>query len=268
MKLYSFAKLNLILKIVGKTNNNYHLLEMFNVLINLKDEIEINESNQTSITYDKYSIDKEQDTIYKIVDAFLKKYNLPSQSIYIIKNIPVAAGLGGISSDAATILKYLNEKYQLKLSTQNLVEFVLPFGTDICYLLYNHKAIVKGIGEIVEPLEYNIDKQVLIINPNISVETKYIYNKVEKLSPSKLTKEYIYNNELDQILENDLEEVVFKHFPNVKKIYSDLQQYLKNVHMSGSGSTLYCLIDKNEQDVVEKLKEKYPDYLIGLYDIL
>ena len=84
MKLKSPAKLNLILKIVGKLPNNYHLLEMFNVLIDLEDIIEINESDDTIIKYDKYNIYKEEDTIYQTVKTFINKYNLPNQSIYII----------------------------------------------------------------------------------------------------------------------------------------------------------------------------------------
>ncbi len=267
MKLNSPAKLNLILKIVGKTPNNYHLLEMFNVLIDLEDIIEINESETTTIKYDKYEIKQEEDTIYKAVTAFINKYYLPNQSIYIIKNIPVGAGLGGVSSNIASIINFFNEHYKLNLSKKELLDFVLAYGTDICYLLYNDKAIVKGIGEIVEPFDYKLNKKVLIINPNIKIETKYIYNKVREISESILNKEYILNSNILDILENDLEKVVFDNFENVKKLYIELTKHLDNVHMSGSGSTLYSLISEVDLNIVEKIKQMYPNYLMGLYNI-
>ena len=265
MKLKSPAKVNLILKIVGKLPNNYHLLEMFNVLIDLEDIIEINESDETIIKYDRYNIYKEEDTIYRTVKTFINKYNLPNQSIYIIKNIPVGAGLGGISSNIATIINYLNEHYHLHLTLSELIENVLPFGTDICFLLYNKKAIVKGVGELIEPLNYNINKKVLIINPKIKIETKYIYNNVRNISNKILTKQYIKENEILKILENDLEEVVFEQIPNMKDIYQTLKKDLPNVHMSGSGSTFYCLID--DESIVEKIKTKYSEYLVEVYNI-
>lgn len=265
MKLTSPAKLNLILKVTDKLPNNYHLLEMFNVLIDLQDVIEIEESNELIIKYNNYTIDNEQDTIYKTIKAFINKYNIPSQSIYIIKNIPLGAGLGGVSSNIATIINYLNSHYNLKLTTKELIDFVLPYGTDICFLLYNKKAIVKGIGEIVEPIDYQLNQQVLIINPNIKIETKYIYNKVKNYSDKTLDAEYIKTNNIEDILENDLESVVFDNIDEMKDIYNMLKKDLKDIHMSGSGSTFYSLIDKNID--LEYLKRKYPKYLIQICNI-
>lgn len=265
MKLKSPAKLNLILKIVGKLPTNYHLLEMFNVLIDLEDIIEIHESPETIIQYDKYDINKDEDTIYKSIKAFIDKYNLPNQSIYIIKNIPVGAGLGGVSSNIATIVNYLNIRYKLNLTVEELIENVLPFGTDICFLLYNKKAIVKGIGEIVEPINYDINKKILIIYPKIKIETKHIYNKVENTSSKLLTKQYILKRNIMEILENDLEEVVFNNVQNMKNIYESLKEDLGNVHMSGSGSTFFSIID--DENTIDKIKKKYPEYLIKMCNI-
>ncbi len=265
MKLTSPAKLNLILKVIDKLPNNYHLLEMFNVLIDLEDIIEIDESNITTVQYDKYKMNAEEDTIYKTIKAFVNKYNLPEQSIYIIKNIPVGSGLGGVSSNIATIINYLNSYYNLGLTTEELINFVLPYGTDICFLLYNKKAIVKGIGEIVEPINYQLNQQVLIINPNIKIETKYIYNKVKNYSDKILDAEYIKTNNIEDILENDLESVVFDNIDEMKDIYNMLKKDLKDIHMSGSGSTFFVLVDK-EIDL-DYLKNKYPNYLIKLCNI-
>ena len=265
MQIKSPAKLNLILKVVDKLPNNYHLLEMFNVLIDLEDIIEIKEASHTNINYDKYTIEKENDIIYKVVTKFIETYQLPNQDIYIIKNIPVGAGLGGVSSNVATIINFLNSFYRLGLTLQELIDFVLPYGTDICFLLYNKKAIVKGIGEIIETIDYNINKQILIIYPNIKIETKYIYNKVRQVSECKVTKNYVLNNNIVDILENDLEPVVFENISNMKEIYETLKKDISNIHMSGSGSTFYSIIEK-EIDI-EEITKKYPEFLIRICNI-
>ena len=266
MNLVAPAKLNLILKIVGKLPNNYHLLEMLNIKIDLEDIIEINESKETCIKYDKYKIAKNEDTIYKTINDFITKYHIPNQNIYIIKNIPVGAGLGGISTDIATIINFLNKKYKLNLTLQELIDFVKPYGTDICYLLTDSPAIVKGVGELIEPISLSKDFKILIINPNIKIETKSIYNKVNNYKPFDLTKEYIEDNQLKNILENDFEEIVFNEYKEIKKLRENLLKYLDNIHMSGSGSTLFSIIE-NEDDTIRKLKEKYPDYLIEVHNI-
>ena len=108
----AYAKVNLKLKIVGKLDNGYHELDMINVKISLHDSIYIKESQTTKIEYSNYKISEEEDTIYKMVISLKKKFpQLPDLKIYIKKRIPVGFGLGGMSSDAAAILNYLNDKY-------------------------------------------------------------------------------------------------------------------------------------------------------------
>ena len=172
-----------------------------------------------------------------------------------------------VSFKQEKIINFLNDFYNLGLSLEELTEFVLQFGTDICFLLHNQKAIVKGIGEIIEPINLDIKQKVLIINPNIKIETKYIYNKVKEISHTLLYKEYIYENDILKILENDLERVVFEEFNEMRKLYNELNDVLDNVHMSGSGSTMYSLIESHQEQLIKDLKNKYPNYLIDIYNV-
>ena len=266
MKLKSPAKLNLILKVVDKLPNNYHLLEMLNVLIDLEDIIEIHESEEIEIKYDKYQIDKTEDTIYKAVNDFITKYQLPKQSIYIIKNIPVGAGLGGVSSNVATILKYLNDFYKVGLTQEELIEFVLPYGTDICYLIYGLPAIVKGIGEKIVPIEMKEKFKILLIYPNIKISTKDIYNKVSKMSTPLLTPEYVKDGNIMEKLENDLEKVAFSQSSKLQELKNELQKYLNNIHMTGSGSTLFSIIDDDFNEL-DTLKSVFKDCIINIYNM-
>ena len=268
--LKAYAKVNLSLKIVNILPNNYHLLEAINVKIALADLIDITKAESTEVTYQYFRIDKEEDTLLKVLNAFLKKYNLPPQKVHIIKKIPVASGLGGLSSDIACIIKYLNKKYKLKLTNKELTKFVLPFGTDICYCLYDKPALVKGIGESVQLIKIKLPKRIILVDPKIKVSTKEIYEAVtdvHKESYSRVLLETLGKDDLISIYMNDLECVTFKKYPALFKLYQELVNLkVGKVQMSGSGSSL--VIYSESKEVLQMLQQKYPEYHIESYKIL
>ena len=268
--LKAYAKVNLSLKIVNILPNNYHLLEAINVKIALADLIEITKAENTTVEYQYFRIDKDQDTLLKVLNAFLKKYDLPPQRVKIIKKIPAASGLGGLSSDIACIIKYLNKKYRLKITNKQLTKFVLPFGTDICYCLYDKPALVKGIGESVQLINIKLPKSVIVIDPKIKVSTKDIYDQVKdihKESYSKVLLETLGKDDLISIYMNDLEKITFKNYPNLFKLYQELVNLkIGKVQMSGSGSSL--IIFNENKEVLKHLQQKYPMYNINRYKIL
>ena len=268
--LKAYAKVNLSLKIVNILPNNYHLLEAINVKIALADLIEITKAECTEVTYQYFRIDKDQDTILKVLNAFINRYNLPPQKVHIIKKIPVASGLGGLSSDIACIIKYLNKKYHLKLTNKELTKFVLPFGTDICYCLYDKPALVKGIGESVQLINIKLPKKLIVIDPKIKVSTKDIYgqvSEVHKESYSKVLLETLGKDDLISIYMNDLEKITFNNYPDLKELYIELVNLkIGKVQMSGSGSSL--IIFSESKEVLKTLQTKYPMYNIDMYKIL
>ena len=267
--LKAYAKVNLSLKVVNLLPNNYHTLEAVNVKIDLFDEIKITEADQTAVGYQNFQINKDEDTIVKVLNALKNKYNIPNLYIWINKHIPVGAGLGGLSSDIATIVRYINKKYKLKMTLKDMMNFVLPFGTDICYLLQDKPALVKGVGEIVIPLNIKLPKKLTIFSPKISIQTKDIYqlvDKYQKESYSKVLLETFGLNELKWIYVNDLEKPTFKKYPEIKRYITELKSYhIGKVQMTGSGSSIVIYNDNVE--TLEKLRKKYPEVDINIYKI-
>ncbi len=228
----SYAKINLDLKVLGKRNDGYHNLESKMVLINFYDLITIKKSK-------KMIVDSkiENDITLKILNN-LKNKNLirNNYKVKIKKKIPIGAGLGGGSSNAALLLNYLNKK-EMHLSNSDLIKISAEFGSDIPFFINNKNAIIKGKGEILTPYEYKLEKNILIVNPNIFISTKNIFLN--------------YNHEKHEY--NDLVPTIYKLYPNLKKIIDDLNN-LFNVEfkITGSGSTFYLIANKSKLKKIKK----------------
>ena len=265
----AYAKINLGLRIVG-VQEDYHLLEMINSKISLHDSISISKYFKTKIVYDKLKIKKENDTLYHMVMDLKYIYpSIPNLLIKIKKKIPISAGLGGMSSDAAAILLYLNKKYDLGLSYHEMKRFLLNYGTDMCYCLHNTPCIVRGIGEKVERVTLDIPKKIILFYPIIKIETKDIYENSKKISEPLYTKELskLKWNELYPLLSNDLEESVQDKYPEMKDYLENLRKIVKEpVIMSGSGSCI--IIYSSHKKLVRRLKKIYPHCVIGRCKII
>ena len=265
----AYAKINLGLLVTG-VKDDYHTIEAINCKINLYDSIKITKALKTKIVYDRFQIKKEDDTLYKMIMDLKYIYpNIPNLLIKIRKRIPVQAGLGGMSSDAAGILIYLNKKYDLGLGISQMKRFLLNYGTDMCYSLYNTPCLVKGIGEVVTPIDLDLPKKVIILYPHIKLATKDIYAKVTNYSDS------LYNSSLANyrwrklatLLKNDLEDVVCLNYPEMQDILSTLKENIKApVVMSGSGSAI--IIYSGSKKILKQIKKTYPDYIVGITKII
>lgn len=269
MLLKAYAKLNLSIRVLDTLENGYHNLEMINVKIDLYDEIEINEAKEMSITYSNFNISYNNDIIHKSLELLKDMYPIPNYNIYINKNIPVGAGLGGASSDAAAIIKYICNEHNIIID-DNLKKKLSIISTDIIYCLHDEPCLVKGVGEIIETININTPDQVLILNPNINISTKDVFNLVNNNYTSIYNKEYIENNNLISIMENHLEQYACYLHPDLNQYIYDLKAYdLKKVQMTGSGSTVFAIDEKENLEIAQKeLKERYPDFLIGVYNIM
>ena len=273
MRTKAYAKINLRLKVLGITENSYHLLQMVNCKIKLHDEIIIKKTKEKTIDVDMPGVKKEDNLVFKVANKMFDLYNLPGGiKIKIKKNIPMEAGLAGGSSDAATVMSAINKIYKLNLKITELRKIALEFGTDIVYCLENKLAVVGGIGEIITPIKKKIKSSVLVINPNISVLTKDVFKKFDENNDFSegLTIEEIEKTLIEDLLENDLEKITFNIYPAVKNLKEELKKEgLKNVLMTGTGSTVYVLGNKKDlKRVYLKYKNKYSDYKIYLSKII
>ncbi|WP_461207385.1 4-(cytidine 5'-diphospho)-2-C-methyl-D-erythritol kinase [Clostridium sp. DL1XJH146] len=276
MQLKAYAKINLSLDVIGKRNDGYHLLKMIMQNIDLYDEIDIEKIEKGIIVQtDKiYIPDDERNLAYKAAKLFIDSYNI-SEGVKIIikKNIPVAAGLAGGSSDAATVLRCMRELFEKDISNEELMELSLKIGSDIPYCIIGGTALCEGIGEIVTPLKTFKNKIVVIVKPNFGLSTKEVYKdfEVDKVHRHPNTDKVIEGIENDSInivamnLMNLLENVSYRMYPILRELKKDIKNMgALGSLMSGSGPTMYGLFEDKEKAIkcYEKYKSKYNEVYI------
>lgn len=266
MKIKAFAKVNLILKVIGKLDNGYHNLQMLNGKINLYDEITINKNNinKDILIFKNSKLDGYKDNlVLKCISVLKDMYNIKDTfDIIIYKNIPVGAGLGGGSVDAASIILALLDMYNIDYRKEDLAKKFVSFGADIPYAFYNDIKLVEGIGDIIKDVNIFFDKEFILINPNIEISTKEVFvnNKIftEPLEINQLEEQIKKDGE--KIFVNDLENAAYSVNASIKELKNNLLKYGKLV-MSGSGST-HLLYANDIDNVLIELKNIYPTYLI------
>jgi 4-diphosphocytidyl-2-C-methyl-D-erythritol kinase len=190
------------------------------------------------------------------------QYHIPSVEIHLHKIIPIGAGLGGGSADAAFMLKGLNEHFQCGASIPDLENLASELGSDCAFFILNSPAFGKGRGEILEPLTIDFENyQVLLVNPSIHISTQDAYSGVKLSKPAISLKELISYNIKDwqDLIINDFEEFIFKRFPEIGWIKSNLiKEGAIYASMSGSGSTVFGIFE-NTADLAH-VKEHYRDF--------
>lgn len=263
MKYYAYAKINIMLYVEGKFESGYHNLKMVNAKVSLADELEITLSDNNTVEYSIEELNQlENNLCLNVLNELTSIYNIKERyHIYIKKNIPLGAGLGGGSSDVAAIINFINEQHSLNLTIDEKINFGVKYGADVPYCLINELAYVEGIGEKVTPLNYNLKNDVVLVYPNIFISTKEVFNNVKKynIAPSIEEVSNTLTNDFTKMLHNDLENVTFKIDVSLRKLKDTLQQF-GNVVMSGSGSTMILFI--NDINNIDILQEQYPNYLI------
>lgn len=260
----SYAKINLRLKVVGINDDNYHLLQMVNTKINFYDVLKFKKTKEKIINVYMKDVKQEENLVYRVASYMFNKYSLPGGlDIKIKKNIMIGAGLAGGSANAATTINAINKLYNLNLNIDEKREIASRFGTDIIYCLDNYPALVEGIGEKIKPFNISTKQNILIINPNIIIATKDIYNQYDALYKysAPLDKEVLESLDLKKLLENDLEQVVFAKYPQILNLKKQVLEYSSNVLMSGSGSTIYVIDElKTLKKIYKEIKKIYPEY--------
>ena len=274
------CKINLFLDIKSKREDGYHFIESLFHTIDLFDIIKIEESKEFKIsTSGKYKLnDNEEDNIVaKIFYHFKNQMELKKNyKINIEKNIPTGAGLGGGSSNAATMIKFFLEELNIKPDNE-LIESFSKFGADIPFFIKGGLSWVSGIGEKIYSFNFTLPYKIILIYPNINVSTKLAYSKFTENDFNKSDIFYIKNllekngkinfNDLYSHTYNIFEKNVFNIEPKIKEYKEKAETEIKRkICMSGSGSSLFALYnqnDKNENIIIEedynKLKNLFED---------
>lgn len=276
MYIKAYAKINISLDIVGKREDGYHLLEMIMQNIDLYDEIEVNqcESGIHLKCNKAYVPTDERNIAYKAAKLFMDIYNIKSGvEINIKKNIPVAAGLAGGSTDGAATLKAMRNLYKKDITDEELMEIGLKIGADIPYCIKGGTALCEGIGEVITELNSFKDKILVVVKPNFGLSTKEVYKDfdISKIYKHPSTKEIISAIENDDFIfvcenmKNVLENVSIKKKPIINKIKKDMiKMGAKGALMSGSGPTVFAFFDDmmKAQRCFETLKKEYEETFI------
>ena len=260
------AKINLFLEILGKRDDGYHEIETIMQEIALADNLQFEEIQEgVKLECNDKSIPLNQDNLVcKAANLILKECGIKKGvSINLEKKIPVGAGLGGGSSDAATTLKALNSLWGVGLNDGELMELAAKLGSDIPFFIKGKTSICSGRGEKISPVEVRNKMNFLILFPRVHISTETIYKNL-KIDLTKKRKDvsffldalkYSESVGIGKLLFNRLEEVIFATYPDLLQVKHSLEFFdFCGLSISGSGSAFFGLCKDRHQ--AEAIKSK------------
>jgi len=244
LKLRTSAKINLNLEIFSEKQDNLHKLSSLMIPVDIYDDIEIKESVSETIKFSDKNLNSIDSTIHKALKLIRK--NNPSFDksfdIYIDKKIPYNSGLGGGSSNAGAVIRYLCDNYELDLPSN--LEVVSEVGSDVPFFIQGVSAVIQGIGEVVEPLDLNTDIDLLIAVPKVGLSTNDVFNSFDTLDSKNRDTDTWNTIEIF----NDLWPAATKVYPELETLRKALQEkYQNKFFMSGSGSSFFSIIQEREE---------------------
>lgn len=264
--LKAYAKINIGLNIISNRPDGYHNIETIFQQIDLFDQIILRRTADPAIIIrsDHDHLPTNQDNIcHRAVKLIQQTAGFKEGIVIEIKKrIPISAGLGGGSSDAAAVLRGLKQIWQLQLTKEDLLDIALEIGADVPFFLNGGTALASGMGEKLKPIALPFNFCCVLIYPNIEISSTWAYKNfnfsLTKTKKSiKLAHIFFQRPDisgLKNLISNDLEEVVFQRY----QVLRDIKQllYLRGASfasMSGSGSTIYGLF-KDYTDAVEVMR--------------
>ncbi|CEN92282.1 4-diphosphocytidyl-2-C-methyl-D-erythritol kinase [[Clostridium] sordellii] len=281
--LKSRAKINLSIDVLGKRQDGYHIVEMIMQTIDLYDNLKITQIEEDSIKIKSNSQDiplNQDNIVYKAANILKEKFNIKKGiEISIQKNIPVAAGMAGGSSNAAAVLVGLNRIWDLGLNQLELKDIALQLGADVPFCITGGSALAQGIGEELTDINgLNENIHILICKPNIFVSTKEVYqsldmNGIKKRPDNQKLIDALQVNDVKYVSENMvnvLEEVTSSKYDEINQIERIIMDNKAlGSMMSGSGPTVFGLFDNKEYAIraKEELLQNYNQvYLVKSSD--
>ena len=252
----AYAKINLGLKVVGLRPDGYHEILSVAQCVDLADVLYFESASSDQLTCSLDSLSTGPDNlVYRAVDAFRARLDRPPQSfrIHLEKNIPIGAGLGGGSADAAAVLRALNHFYDQPFSNADLRQIAATLGSDIPFLVEGGTALLRGRGEMLEVLSWEGAVFYVLAYPEVEISTAWAYGQLGPIltadSPyfsfiGSLSGGCVDHDRLFEVLENDFTPAVERTYPIVAELRSQLDRVgARATSMSGSGSTIYGVFD-------------------------
>lgn len=264
--LKSFAKINIGLRVLQKRSDGFHDIETIFYPVKLHDEIKISiepasgEFNSVILKSNRYHIPLNRENLcYRAIEKFFNIFKIKDKfiiSIYLKKLIPVGGGLGGGSSNAASIIKFLIKFFKMEVepNRKKILELALGIGSDVPFFLTMKPCYAEGRGEQLQMLpDFHLDYLILIVNPNLHISTKWAFEKLSfdgRRQTPALNSVKRFDLPNANIFVNDFEQVVFEKFEILKELKADLQKHgALYSSLSGSGATMFGLFEKGKENV-------------------
>lgn len=267
------AKINIGLNITGRRPDGFHNIETVLFPVELCDVLEFVEDRNPGETDYRLNVTglelktaPEDNICIKAYRLLKKVYDIPKISIHLHKIIPVGAGLGGGSSDAAYMLKNLNKVFHLNISNKMLQDYAGKLGSDCPFFINNNPVFAYETGNKFIEIDLNLSGYyIVIIYPNLQISTSSAYSEAFIKTPEKSIRDTIKLplKEWENVIQNDFEKTIFPEYPEIKNIKKELYNMgAIYASMSGSGSTLYGIFDS-----VPEIKQSLRNYFIWQYRI-
>jgi 4-diphosphocytidyl-2-C-methyl-D-erythritol kinase len=251
------AKINIGLNIIEKREDGFHNIESVFYPVGLCDALEVVENTELGaarFTFTSSGIeipgDATDNLCYFAYHLVSQDYPVPAVKVHLHKHIPIGAGLGGGSADAAFFIRLLNDKFELGISWGEMHHYARQLGSDCSFFVSNKPSFAEGRGDEYESMKLNLSKYfVVLVYPNIHINTAKAYSGVKPKAPSRSLENDILNLPLEQwktYIHNDFEDSIFPQFPELKSIKEKL--YTKGAiysAMSGTGSTVFGIFEKS-----------------------
>ncbi len=271
MTVFPCAKINLGLNVVSKRNDGYHNLETVFYPIPLFDALEVHKMDHDfpsvipcdiKMTGIPIEGSDESNLVVKAYNLLSQDFRLPRIHAHLHKQIPSQAGLGGGSSDAAYMIRLLDDLYHLNMGLAEMERYAARLGADCAFFIRSETSFAQGIGDLLEPAdgEYGnlVGYHLLLVKPDIAVSTRDAYGNIHPTKPFKCCREIVKQpiETWREELHNDFEEPIFKLYPRIGEIKNELyEQGALYAQMSGSGSCVFGIFNFNPK----MFSQSYPD---------
>ena len=266
IKVESPSKINIGLNVVEKRKDGFHNLQTVFYPLLLADKLVFQKSDKLKLISDSKKIEELNDNlILEAIKLIENETGLKIKvKISLEKNIPIGAGLGGGSSNAAATLKAINKLCELKFEYKKISDLALKLGSDVPFFLSTVPSYGESRGEKLIPLNLEIQYPILVVNPGINISTRWAFERINPSKPNYNLRELFSKNfdfkDIREYVTNDFEPIVFKEYPVIEKIKKDLYELGANFALlSGTGSTVYGIFSNLQKAywAEEHFKQSY-----------
>jgi 4-diphosphocytidyl-2-C-methyl-D-erythritol kinase len=249
MIIFPNAKINIGLNIINRRDDGYHSLETIFYPVNIKDALEIVAADESSFESTGLEIPGriEDNLCIKGYQLLKKDFDLPPVKIHLHKHIPIGAGLGGGSADAAFFIRLVNQNFNLGLTDEQMTGYARKLGADCAFFIQNKPVFAFEIGDEFEPIKLDLSKyQIVVVMPPVHVSTAAAYRGVKPSPVKESLMDLIYEpvSEWKKYIKNDFEVSVFRDHPEIRGVKAALYEAgALYASMSGSGAAVFGIFE-------------------------